>query len=235
MSLLNYSFKGSAIYLLKRFLLLLMLASAAGATTSCSGKKKLAEQQAAEQARLMAADKQKLRDLLSNTSMSPDEKQRVLNAIKGKNYNDPEIRDLIRQAEQQIAGERSLQQQREAERVAEEARKREEERRRREEANRNLKDAPTIYDYFNQIVNSGMRGNSNQLINQALGLFANDNVPVLIIVFKEGDTVDYDEPTTARKYFEYLKDQQKDLNEIYNIKYDVAGKISELELIRKGI
>ncbi len=59
------------------------------------------------------------------------------------------------------------------------------------------------------------------------------NTPVLIIISKEGDIVDYDRPTTAKKYLEYLKDQKKNLNEIDNIEYDDNGKIKLLELIKK--
>ena len=44
---------------------------------------------------------------------------------------------------------------------------------------------------------------------------------------------DYDRPTTARKYLEYLKDQKKNLNEIGEIEYDEDGKIKLLELIKK--
>ncbi len=70
-------------------------------------------------------------------------------------------------------------------------------------------------------------------MNEALKLFAGPNTPVLIIISQEGDLVDYDRPTTAKKYLEYLKDQKKNLNEIENIEYDDNGKIKLLELIKK--
>jgi hypothetical protein len=48
----------------------------------------------------------------------------------------------------------------------------------------------------------------------------------------EGETKDYDRPTTIRRYLEYLKDQKKNMNAVHNIQYDASGKITELELIK---
>ena len=73
----------------------------------------------------------------------------------------------------------------------------------------------------------------DQEIGEALKLFAGPDTPVLIIISQEGDMTDYDRPTTAKKYLEYLKDQKKNLNEIGNIEYDDNGKIKLLELIKK--
>ena len=41
---------------------------------------------------------------------------------------------------------------------------------------------------------------------------------------------DYDRPTTIRDYLNYLKDQKKNMNQISNLQFDSAGKITEMEL-----
>ena len=48
-----------------------------------------------------------------------------------------------------------------------------------------------------------------------------------------GGEPDYDEPTKIGKYLNYLKDQKKNLNKVYNTEKDNNGKIKLLELIRK--
>ena len=88
-------------------------------------------------------------------------------------------------------------------------------------------------DYFDLIANSTNLATSNRYINEALGLFASEDVPVLIIISKSGNIVDYDRPTTIKKYLEYVKDQKIVRNKIENVVYDSSGKITELELIKK--
>ncbi|MEJ0031521.1 MAG: hypothetical protein WDO15_14620 [Bacteroidota bacterium] len=44
---------------------------------------------------------------------------------------------------------------------------------------------------------------------------------------------DYDKPTTIPGLSNYLKDQKKNLNSISDLKFDGAGKITEVELTRK--
>ena len=83
------------------------------------------------------------------------------------------------------------------------------------------------------IANSTNLATSNRYIGEALNLFASEDTPVLIIVSKSGNIVDYDRPTTIRKYLEYIKDQKVVRNKIDNVVYDANGKISELELIKK--
>ncbi|MDZ7608454.1 MAG: hypothetical protein U5K79_23355 [Cyclobacteriaceae bacterium] len=90
-----------------------------------------------------------------------------------------------------------------------------------------------LTDYFDLIAKSTDITASNKYINEALGLFANENVPVLIIIAKSGEIVDYDRPTTIKKYLEYIKDQKISRNSIENVVYDASGKITELELIKK--
>ena len=74
---------------------------------------------------------------------------------------------------------------------------------------------------------------ANRVINETLGMFESNNVPVLIIISQAGGFNDYDRPTTIEKYLNYLKDQKISRNSVNDIKYNANGKISELELIKK--
>lgn len=95
--------------------------------------------------------------------------------------------------------------------------------------------ANRLDNYFNAIANSAdntTKANSN--INEAKSMFASPDVPVLIIISESTDgTKDYDEPTNILDYMNYLKDQGKNLNDIYDVKINDRGRITELELIRK--
>ena len=64
-------------------------------------------------------------------------------------------------------------------------------------------------------------------------MFANQEVPVFIVIHEEAGVKDYDEPTTIKKYAEYLKDTKKNLNYISDIRLVAGGKVTELELRRK--
>ncbi|WMN10883.1 nucleoid-structuring protein H-NS [Marivirga salinae] len=90
-------------------------------------------------------------------------------------------------------------------------------------------------NYFNAIANSsGNTARANSNINEAKSMFASPDVPVLIIINESTDgTKDYDEPTNIMDYMNYLKDQGKNLNNIYKVKTNDRGRITELELIRK--
>lgn len=89
--------------------------------------------------------------------------------------------------------------------------------------------------YFNAIADaSGNTARANSNINEAKSMFASPDVPVLIIINETTDgTKDYDQPTNILDYMNYLKDQGKNLNDIYKVKINDRGRITELELIRK--
>lgn len=88
--------------------------------------------------------------------------------------------------------------------------------------------------YFNGISSANSAAAADNSISEAKNMFANATVPVLIIIHESSDgTKDYDEPTNIKDYLNYLKDQGKNLNRIYNFKSNSQGKITELELIRK--
>eukprot|EP01006_Ploeotia_vitrea_P025008 TRINITY_DN57803_c0_g2_i1.p1 TRINITY_DN57803_c0_g2~~TRINITY_DN57803_c0_g2_i1.p1 ORF type:complete len:284 (+),score=7.38 TRINITY_DN57803_c0_g2_i1:275-1126(+) len=158
----------------------------------------------------LKSEKDKIRNLLKDGNVTLDEKEKELNRIKGLNLNDPEIQDLIKKLEDNIAAEKK--------------------------AKENAKEVqPTLQEFFEGVVNSGSTTSANKKIQNALGLFASDDIPVLIVISRSGGVKDYDRPTTIRKYLEYLKDQKINPNDVENVVYDGNGKIKELELIKKSI
>ncbi|MBE9485427.1 MAG: hypothetical protein IMY74_11300 [Bacteroidetes bacterium] len=200
------------------FLLMIALSLSSG-MAGCKSKKKMArEQAAAEYARKVETAKQDLLSIINDEgNMSLQEKESKLQRVKDMNINEPEILALTRQAEEVIAAEKEAM------------------RKKWEEENKKKTEAVSLSlaDYFALVAGASSVENANIKINEALKLFAGPNTPVLIIISQEGDLVDYDRPTTAKKYLEYLKDQKKNLNEIENIEYDDNGKIKLLELIKK--
>lgn len=93
--------------------------------------------------------------------------------------------------------------------------------------------AEKLENAFNSVAAAGNVSIANQSIEQTLSMFSNQDTPVLIVIHEENGIKDYDEPTTIRKYLEYLKDTKKNLNYISDIRLDANGKVSELELRRK--
>jgi len=212
-------------------LVMILAATMAVSGPGCASKKKLAKQQAELQARQEAeARAKKLADakavLLSIINdqghMTLDEKEMKLNGVKAQHFDDPEINDLISQAEAVLAKQREQEQ---AARLAEEKQK--------AEMSASSRDTQMLEQDFIAISQAGSVQEANAIVGETLRLFAGDNVPVLIIIYKDEENVDYDEPTTIRKYLEFLKDQKKNPNAVYSIKYDANHKISELDLIKK--
>ena len=200
--------------------LLLMIALSLGSgMAGCKSKEKLArEQAAAEYAKKVETAKHDLLAIINDEgNMSLEQKESNLQRIKDMNINDPEVLALIRQAEEVINAEKEAL------------------RKKWEEENKKKNEAMSLSlaDHFALVAGASSVENANMKINETLKLFASPDTPVLIIISKEGDIVDYDRPTTAKKYLEYLKDQKKNLNEIDNIEYDDNGKIKLLELIKK--
>ncbi|HMJ70491.1 MAG TPA: hypothetical protein VK508_16415 [Cyclobacteriaceae bacterium] len=96
----------------------------------------------------------------------------------------------------------------------------------------NATPAARLDQYFNAIAGSGNVSSANGSISEALALFSSAQAPVLIVISEENGSKDYDKPTTIQDYLNYLKDQKKNLNSITDIKFDSAGKITEVELTR---
>ncbi len=87
-----------------------------------------------------------------------------------------------------------------------------------------------LSEYFDAIAHADNVASANSSINEALGMFASSEAPVLIVISEEGGKKDYDRPTTIKAYLNYLKDQKKNINYIDSLKIDSAGKITEVEL-----
>ena len=188
-----------------------------GGTTSCKSKKRLARE--AAEAEYKSKVEQATKDLNAilddETLWSLEEKEARVKTIKDWNLQNAEVDDLIFQVEKKLARER--------------AQKEEEERNKQEAQNANN----TLERNFTSIAKAGSVSQANRTINETLGLFESPNVPVLIIIKQNAGFNDYDRPTTIENYLNYVKDQKKAAEKVYEIKYNANGKINELELIKK--
>ena len=84
--------------------------------------------------------------------------------------------------------------------------------------------------YFDAIA-SGR--SSAATMQEAMSMFASPETPVLIVISEVNGQKDYDRPTNIREYLNYLKDTGNNVNRVFEVKYDSAGKITELELIKE--
>ena len=188
-----------------------------GGTTSCKSKKRLARE--AAEAEYKSKVEQATKDLNAilddETLWSLEEKEARVKTIKDWNLQNAEVDDLILQVEKKLARER--------------AQKEEEERNKQEVQSVNT----TLERNFATIARSTNVSQANRTINETIGLFESPNVPVLIIIKQNAGFNDYDRPTTIEKYLNYVKDQKKADEKVYDIKYNSNGKINELELIKK--
>jgi len=170
----------------------------------------LAEQTQANAQKVDVA-KAALYDLLLNKdNKSADELEKELNAIKKQNLKDPELDELIARLEKKIQDMRS--------------------------GTSNLPVKAQLENAFTTIVNAAKTGNLTQAdntIGKTLQFFSSDDAPVLIIISREGSAVDYDKPTTIKRYLNLLKDTKASKNDIDAIMTDSSGKIKELDLIKK--
>ena len=208
---------------IKNFILVTILAFVTiGGTTSCGSKKKLAKK---EYEAKVAQAKADLNAIIEGTTEWTLEEQKArVEEIEKSDLQNQEVDALIVKAKEVLARELA-----EAERVAEEERLR-----KIEEENRAKAESKTsISDYFAIIAAAPDAETANEKINEALNLFASPDVPVLIIVYQMGDIIDFDAPTTAEKYLNYIKDQKSVTVRVNNVKYDDNDKITELELIKK--
>lgn len=208
---------------IKNFILVTILAFVTiGGTTSCGSKKKLAKK---EYEAKVAQAKADLNAIIEGTTEWTLEEQKArVEEIEKSDLQNQEIDELIVKAKEVLARELA-----EAERAAEEERLR-----KIEEENRAKAESKTsISDYFTIIAAAPDAETANEKINEALNLFASPDVPVLIIVYQMGDIIDFDAPTTAEKYLNYIKDQKSVTVRVNNVKYDDNDKITELELIKK--
>jgi hypothetical protein len=210
--------------ILFRSVIMMMVISLAGGMGACKSKKKLAkEKEAKEYAAKVNTAKATLLDILNdNTAMSLEEKEAAVKSIKAQNLNNPEIDELLRQADAKLAAERAaLNKPKPAPVITTES-----------EMAKQQKEATSINDYFTSIAGTTSVSQANGLIIDALKLFASSDTPVLIIISKSGAQVDYDRPTTIKNYLNYLKDTKNNTNKVDKIVKDESGKIKELELLK---
>jgi len=191
-----------------------------GGTTSCKSKKQLAKE--AAEAEYRSRVEQAVKDLNAilddETLWTLEEKEARVQTIKDWNLQNAEVDDLLFQVEKKLARER--------------AQKEEEERNKIQQQEQEAINV-TLEKNFNNIARAGNTSQANRLINETLGMFESANVPVLIIIKQNADFNDYDKPTTIENYLNYVKDQKKASEKIFDIKYNANGKINELELIKK--
>ncbi len=207
---------------IKNFILVAVLTLVTiGGTTSCSSKKKLAKKEYEAKVEQAKADLNAI--IEGTTEWTLEEQKARVDEIEKMNLQNEEVNALIVKAKEVIAREEA-----EAARLAEEERLRE-----LEEQNKNkAKPQTSLSDYFAIIAAAPNAEIANEKIAEALKLFASPDVPVLIIIYNVGDIIDYDAPTTAERYLNYIKDQKKVAVSVNNIKYDDNNKITELELIK---
>ena len=207
---------------IKNFILVAMLALVTiGGTTSCSSKKKLAKKEYEAKVEQAKADLNAI--IERTTEWTLEEQAARVDEIEKMDLQNQEVNDLIVKAREVIAREKA-----EAERIAEEERLRQIE----EQKKNQEKPKTSLSDYFAIIAAAPNADVANEKIAEALQMFASPDIPVLIIVYHMGDIIDYDAPTTAERYLNYIKDQKKVAVRVNDIKYDDNGKITDLELIK---
>lgn len=210
---------------ISKILILVLVASVAIGFNGCKGKEKVSKKKAKAQYEAMVnTAKQDLQSIIDGTStMTLSQKETRVAEIKAQNIDDNEIQGLIQQAEEKLAAERSalvakeLEQKKKAE---------------GETGGASPSTSATLNGYFNSISKAKNLNEANMLINEALKMFSSPDAPVLIIISKTADGVDYDRPTTIKNYLNYLKDTKNNINSVEKITTDVNGKIKELELIK---
>ena len=207
-------------------MILLVALITLGGNTSCKSKKRLARE--AAEAEYNARVAEAVRDLTAilndQTTWTLEEKENRVQTIKDWNLQNPEVDALLLQVERKLARERAqAEQAAEQERLAAEA------------AARAREPRTLLENSFNSIVNAANVAQANRIISETLQMFASNDVPVLIIISQAGgpDNIDYDRPTTIENYLNYLKDQHVNRNDVFDLKFNEAGKITEVELLKR--
>lgn len=205
-------------------MILLVALVTLGGNTSCKSKKKLAKE--AAEAEYKAKVDEAVRDLTAilddETVWTLEEKENRVQTIKDWNLQNAEVDDLLFQVEKKLARERAQAEQ-----------KAEEERLAAERAAQAQQPRNVLENNFAAIANAANVNQANRIINETLQLFSSNSVPVLIIISQAGGFNDYDRPTTIEDYLNYIKDQKANRNRINELKFNEAGKITEVELIKR--
>ncbi len=217
-------------YLIKlaRIMVFILLAGITfGGLSSCQSNKKLAKKQAeaAYNIKVQQAKKDLIAMLNGTTDWTMDEQFKRLDTIKSYNIDDQQVKDLIVKVEDKLTTEKA-----EAERKAEEERLRKEEAAKKQAE---LAKFNVINERFAGIAHAGSYDEADKEISLALNFFATPDVPVLIIIDQVDGVNDYDRPTTAFRFLNYLKDIKSYNFAVESVKRNTEGKITELELIKK--
>ena len=191
--------------------------------TSCNSSKGMSKKE--YKALVKQAEKDLNAILNDETDWTLEEQLDRINEYKKVDFSkkNPEITEMLERAEQKVTNAIA-----ERDRIAEQKRLEEEQRLRELEEQNKPKTALT--DYFTMIANAKDVTTANNFIKEALKLFESPDAVVLIRLNNYGD---YDRPTTAVNYLNYLKDQKKVTVNVDNVKYNEENKITELELIKK--
>lgn len=203
------------------------------AMTGCKKKKELAAAQAAEALRLADQIKEAtalLEGILSDKTLDNiDQNYEKLAMVKDMNLEDPGVLNLIIQVQEKLAADKEA-----YAALMEEQRLEAEALRLKEAAAAKIEnDRKMLNQYFAALTGEKDYIKANNIISNTLPMFANDDVPVLIIIAEENGEKDYDKPSTIKAYLNYLKDRKAYKAEVETVVYDEAGKITELELRKK--
>ena len=199
-------------------IMLSLLASMAFGTVGCKAKKEARAAAAARAENIAKARADLLAVVNDQGSMTTEEKEEVVERVKDMNLQDAEIQNLIEQAEAIIAEERANARSGMAED-------------RSSEDSGGAATNESVSSTFRDIANAS-ESEASFMIREAMDMFASPDSPVLIIISESGGQTDYDEPTTIKKYLEYLKDTHNAPAEVKNLEFDSNGKIKEVELIK---
>ncbi len=202
----------SAVY---QLLILVLLAALALGAGGCKAKKE-ARAAAAAKAETIAKARADLLSVINDQgSMTLEEKEEVVARIKDMNLQDAEIQNLIDRAEAAIAEERSATRNNPTTTAP--------------SAGSGEVNASSVNNTLRDIARAS-GSEANFKIQEAMSMFASPDTPVLIVISQSGDRVDYDEPTTIKKYLEYLKDTRNEPAAVKNLEFNANGKIKEVEL-----
>ncbi|TAD98776.1 MAG: hypothetical protein EAZ97_10450 [Bacteroidetes bacterium] len=229
--------KGNLISKLNSLLLMALIAFFSFGSVSCGPSAKvLAEQQrladekkkAEELAKKTAKAKADLVALLNDNTKTAEEKQRILDQIKGLGVDNAEISDLIRKNEEKISEQK----------IAEEKKRAEDDARKKaEDEKRNIEvKTGSASEYFEMIANAPDVNTANQKIEEALKLFDSPDAPIFLIVSKVGKNKadwDYDKPIKVKEFLNYLKDKKNYDKKVDSFEVDKNNKIKSLDLIKK--
>lgn len=261
----------------QQLLFVIMIAAVVAGTDSCGTTGKLSKKERKAQ---IEAAKRELTAIINGTSTkSLEQAENYVNEVSNKNYNDPELNQLIIQASQKLKKawtDKENQRQKRIEEATNELMEMYENKdnksadeleaalNRFKEKNKDL-NVDTMNNFYARIEKkiAGMRGNgvanpslktqlensfqdiadasrsgnitqANASIKNTLSLFASEDVNVFIILYKEGGkAIDFDKPTTIKRYLDFIKDQKKNANVVDSFKVDENGKIKELDLFKK--